>query len=660
MKLLKRLFRKKTNNETNQSLPKIDFHMEYIYEAISNHLKMKTSGALLLTGEWGSGKTYYIKNHVFPRLEKETEFIPLIVSLYGITDKNEIARMVFFEYFDRKGKHSTFSIASITKYIEKLLGTFPCLNKHVDLEKLITGTGDSLFRFLPHNKLLICFDDLERVSDQINTIDILGLINNLVENKGYKILIIANNDEIKEISAFKEKTIEKTIHFTPNISAIIDSIINSYSDDSFKKYLHDNKEFLLKTLNPKTEDENDAKYLKKSFSNIRTIKFAIEHFKYPFEILNKKKDITDELTQTQLRSIWLFVLSVSTEFRKSNITFDNRADLDNQTFSLYDLGSNGFSLGSDQNKEDERDVPYSEKYKRKYYKRLSEKYIYHPDIYDLITVSNTISEDSFLNNIEESFNVKEGKINPAHKLLNRFMYDIWTFKDKEFKDSLEKLLSYVEKGELLDIISYLNAGDHLLNLSDMFNQKKEVILEKLEKGIEIFFSNNPKINMLTINHLNMASNSIKEENIQKLILFIQEKISDIKNKEIIEEINKLSNLIKEDTSKFVKEFFPEEITISHTEPILHKLHEDKVIDAVVSWNGEAIKNICLLLQRRYLDKGPSNLAEELIFLECLEKGINERETEEKTLSNYLIKKELKPLISICKKNLKKDKNARQK
>src|SRR5690606_20761788 len=155
-----------------------------IYDAISNHLKMKTTGALLLTGDWGSGKTYHIKNHVFPRLENETEFVPLIVSLYGVADKNDIARKVLFEYFDRKGKDSNISTSSIAKNIQKLSEAVPFVKKYIDVEKFITGTGDNLFRFLPHDKLLICFDDLERVSDQLDTNDILGVINELVENKG--------------------------------------------------------------------------------------------------------------------------------------------------------------------------------------------------------------------------------------------------------------------------------------------------------------------------------------------------------------------------------------------------------------------------------------------------------------------------------------------
>ncbi len=661
MKLLKRLFRKKADNEITQPLPIIDLPMKYIYDAISNHLKMKTTGALLLTGNWGSGKTYHIKNHVFPRLENETEFVPLIVSLYGVADKNDIARKVLFEYFDRKGKDSNISTSSIAKNIQKFSEAVPFVKKYIDVEKFITGTGDNLFRFLPHDKLLICFDDLERVSDQLDTNDILGVINELVENKGSKVLIIANYDEIKGGLTFKEKTIEKTIHFTPNISAIIDSIIDSYSDNSFKDYLKDNKDYLLKTLDPKTENEADAKELEKLFSNIRTIKFAIEHFKYPFEIIKNKKDIADELTKTQLKSIWLFILSVSTEFRKPDcITFDDRKDLDKQASSFADFDFGNLNFGSNQDEEIEVKPSYSEKFKEKYYGRLSEQYVYLPEIYDLITSSKVILEDSFLDNLEKSFNVKEGKIHPAHELLNSFMHGFWRFTNEEFKSNLQKLLKYAENGEFLDIVSYLNAGVYLLGFSDMFNSDKESIMDKLENGLNTFLSN-IKLNYMMINQLDIVSGSFKEANHQKLIQFIREKIKEVEKKENTEEAERLSDLIKEDASKFVKEFIPGDSTVrTPDKPIFHELDETKVKESVASWNGEAIMDVSSLLKLRYLDTGfGDRLTDELKFLENIEEGINSINLEEKTLSNHLIETELKPRIISCKTRLEGYKNALQ-
>lgn len=666
MKLLRKIFKKESENVINQVLPTIDLRMKYIYEAITNHLNMKTTGALLLTGDWGSGKTYHIKNNVFLLLENETDFVPLIVSLYGVSNKNDIAQKVLFAYFDKKGKNSNISTGTIAKNLQNFSDAVPLVKKYVNIEKLITGTGDNIFRFLPHDKLLICFDNLERISDQVDVDDFLGIVNELVENKGSKVLIIANEKEIEGGLTFKEKTIEKTIHFTPNISAIIDSIIETYSDESFKNYLKENKEFLLKTLNPQTENEDDTKELKKHFSNIRTIKFAIEHFKYPFEIIKKEKDISEALVKSQLQSIWLFIISISTEFRKpNNITFEERKNLDKQTSSFSDFDFSNINLGdiSSQETEDEAEENewiYSEKFKELYYGRLSEQYIFHPEVYDLISSSKKIIESEFLENIEKSFNVKEGKIHPAHELVNGFMHGYWKYSNEDFKTNLEKLLDYAEKGELLDIISYLNAGVYLLGFVDLFDSDKPTIFQKLKDGLDSFLSK-VTLNYMMTSQLEMVSGNFNEENLQQLIVFIKEKIKEVEKENDLQEAERLSNLIDEDASAFVKEFIPGDSTIrTPDKAFFHELDETKVKDSVAKWDGNSIMDMTSFLKLRYLDTGFSDrLIDELQFLSNLEEGINAINKEEKNLSNHLLVTQLMPRINECKIRLENHKNALQ-
>lgn len=662
MNIFKKIFQKKNIN--TQSIPLKKISMKYVYEAIVNHLKMKTTGALLLTGDWGSGKTYHVKNEIFPHIEKETDFIPLIVSLYGVSNKNDIAQKVLFSYFDKKGKDSNISTSNIAKNLQNFSDAIPFVKKYINIEKLITGTGDNIFRFLPHDKLLICFDDLERISDKINVDDFLGIVNELVENKGSKVLIIANWREVKGGETFKEKTIEKTIYFTPDISTILDSIIETYTNEDFKNYLKENKEFLLKTLNPKIE--NDTKELKKQFSNIRTIKFAIEHFKYPFEIIYNEKNISDDLIKNQLKSVWLFILSISTEFRKSdNITFEERKNLDKQTTSFSDFDFSNFDFGNTSDtkieKEPENDEwSYSNKFKELYYGRLSEQYIFHPEIYDLITSSKKIIETTFFENLEESFKVKEGKIHPAHEILNGFMQGYWKNSNDDFKVNLEKLLNYAEKGELLDVVSYLNAGVYLLGFVDLFDSDKPTIYAKLKKGLNIFLSK-ITLNYMMTSQLEMVSGNFKEENLQKLISFIEEKIKDIEKESDKNEAERLSDLIVSDASAFVKEFIPGDSTIrTPDKAIFHELDEKKVKESVSKWDGTAIMDMTSFLKLRYLDTGFSDrIIEELQFLNNIEDGIKTTNKGEKTLSNHLLDTQLIPRIKECKNRLEQHKNALQ-
>ena len=76
-------------NETPLQLPiPQEVKDNHVTQSIFSYLDMQTNGALLLTGDWGSGKTYFIKNFVFPLIsEKKDCPVPIMVSLYGVVDK---------------------------------------------------------------------------------------------------------------------------------------------------------------------------------------------------------------------------------------------------------------------------------------------------------------------------------------------------------------------------------------------------------------------------------------------------------------------------------------------------------------------------------------------------------------------------------------------
>lgn len=67
---------------------------------ILNYLKNDITGrAIMLTGEWGSGKSYYVKNTLKPFLEDKDngKHKCVIVSLYGLSDTSEISKAIYME-----------------------------------------------------------------------------------------------------------------------------------------------------------------------------------------------------------------------------------------------------------------------------------------------------------------------------------------------------------------------------------------------------------------------------------------------------------------------------------------------------------------------------------------------------------------------------------
>lgn len=628
-----------------------------ISEPILNHLRMKTTGALLLTGDWGSGKTYHIKKYIFPLIEKTTDFSPIIVSLYGETDKNNIAQKVLFAYFDSKGKNINIRTGNIVKNVKNLSEAIPYIKKFVDVEKLIFGTGENIFRLIPHDKLLICFDDIERMSDKINVDDFLGIINDLVENNGCKVLLIANEIEIKNGIAFKEKTIEKTVHFIPNISEIYDSIVNDYSDINFKTFLSNFKDFFIQTITALTEDTQLNKELKKSFSNIRTLKFALEHFKVAFELLVETNEIT-ELLLAQLKNLWIFTLSISIEFRKpNNISLTDKKKLDCQTSTFSDIDFSNFDFlsqsNSEKNNEVENEWTYSENFKKAYYNRLSESYIYYEELYNLITSGKQINKTTFIQALEGSFKAKEGKVNPAHEIINSFFHQgYWKYSDEEFVHTLKNLLKYCEDGILEDIVSYLNAGVYLLGFSEVIEIDKDTITSKIKTGVDIFLSK-VNFNHFAKSQFEMVQSNFTGEHLTSLVEHIKLKVKEIEVLKDVEEVKNIQSLFETNLSEFVKEFLPERYDIRTPDKALfHQLETESVKQGIKDAKPEGIMDLTSLLRIRYLDNSFSEyLTDEMKFLTELEEGISEIDLTKKTLSNHLIQSQLSPILNEAKQQL---------
>lgn len=54
--------------------------------------KDKTKSAIMLTAEWGTGKSHYITNELIPFLEGNGGHKCIVVSLYGLSSVNDISK----------------------------------------------------------------------------------------------------------------------------------------------------------------------------------------------------------------------------------------------------------------------------------------------------------------------------------------------------------------------------------------------------------------------------------------------------------------------------------------------------------------------------------------------------------------------------------------
>lgn len=178
---------------------------ENLVDGILNYLKIDSSGALMVTGPWGCGKSYFFEHFLFEKLRAKN-FKPLRVSLFGLSSLNDLSKNIICEYAqyftDNKIlKKIADGGANFIKNVE--MKKVPLVSDYLDV-KGIFGSGKALYKLLSKN-VVVCLDDLERAIEKYDINDLLGVINELVENQHLKVIVIANKEYIDKQQCQKKR-----------------------------------------------------------------------------------------------------------------------------------------------------------------------------------------------------------------------------------------------------------------------------------------------------------------------------------------------------------------------------------------------------------------------------------------------------------------------
>lgn len=240
------------------------------------------NGALLLTGDWGCGKTYLI-DHDF-RNEIKDKALLIRVSLFGIREISEVDAQVRNEFIQLYLQETSAGlqtenvkrIGSVVKQIaEKMKDSSSFVSGAYSLSELIPLKTE-----INGKKVIIIFDDLERF--QGDTTDVLGLINKYCENKGFHVIIVMheeafvdNSQERLSFSKIREKIIKRTVYVKVNYRTVLHNIINLHKpqQNEYKDFLLTNLNALISILGIQSEN-NDPKAL----INLRSVKSAMIDF----------------------------------------------------------------------------------------------------------------------------------------------------------------------------------------------------------------------------------------------------------------------------------------------------------------------------------------------------------------------------------------------
>ena len=628
-----------------------------IIEGITNYIKMNTSGALMITGHWGCGKTYFIKNEVIPYTKNNLGKNLIMVSLFGINNLSEIPERVLYAYWDAYGKDKTgFNFGKVADVIAKMTESIPKLKDYVDVDKLL-GRGQGIYKLIP-NDVVICLDDLERVVDVIDINNVLGVINELVENLEYKVIVIANEGFIKNNELiFKEKVVEKTLVFTPDTIDIFQKIVSSYENESFISYM---LEKAVKLIEPENELYTKSAFYRKNISNIRILKFAIEHFYRVFSHYADKYDINSKDIEQKLNNYWAFILAASIEYKLNNVSFDDDKTLSkyvHNTLVEFDLEENNEDIlfedeientisKEEQELKEKEDSKFQKTFYKRYFITQGEFPIFHPELYAFITGAITPDYEKLDSEMNKSLGEFIHSGNPAHELLNLFTKGIWGFSNNEVGAKLNNLFDFVSNGKLDDYMSYLNASSYLLHYKELYSKTDEEIIEGIKKGIDLF-TNKIEITYFTKNNLLMLESRIHEPVKEIYDYIINTSIPQKEEKQDKQEHELVEKKFIENIESVVKDC----MCISYgpspkymNSPILKFINKNVIIDKINKAEPIDVYWLKILLQERY-EKGLPELArEEIPFLSNLKDAISQLNLDSPSLSSTLIKSDLLPKI----------------
>ena len=533
--------------------------MEELVESILDYVRADyTDYAIMINGEWGSGKTYFWNNKIRKKIDtmklNGKQYTTIYMSLYGISNLEDISKKIFIETTQLMDKN-------LRKYMNNNKQTsIPEYTKTgLDMANLfgISKNGErfNYGDFFSTDDKVLCFDDLERAN--VDVIDILGYINNFVEHDHIKTIIICNEKELStklksnnlemktfiatymldkqgellktdkpivekiksqieyvfdkanEYERIKEKLIGETFEYIPKFDYIINGILMRYeSDQELIRFLRENTNIIISTFN------------KSGTRNLRILKHALNDFQKVFEMTSKNyPNISNRVIQTML----IFTIAISFEIKAGKITKDKFVDIkDNEEYKSI-LVSSRVLMDNKQFyiKEFDNNYYYNFKAEYRFFKFI--EYYVRTRIFDMRL---------FKENMDLIIDKSATRNMPAYKRILTEEY--WKISDDEFSNIIDEVIDNIKSGEI-EIID-------LVKLYAYFNyfSKKKLIKYNITALKNLF-----------IDGMNIASvNSRYCEDVEKELSKIA--IQD-EEKEMEEVLKKFYNLNEELKDKMYKE-----------------------------------------------------------------------------------------------------------
>ena len=488
--------------------------MEDLVESILDYVRADyTDYAIMINGEWGSGKTYFWNNKIRNKIDSLSfngkKYTTIYMSLYGISNLEDISKKIFIETTQLMDKNmrkymTTHDKTSIPEYAKTGL----------DMAHLfgVTQNGDKMdyAQFFSTDDKVLCFDDLERAN--VDVIDILGYINNFVEHDHIKTIIICNEKELStklkssnlEMKTFiatylldkegtlltadkpmvekigekieyvfdkandyeriKEKLIGETFEYAPKFNYIINGLLMRY----------ENNEDLIRFLREHTDLITNT-FIKSGTRNLRILKHALNDFKKIFETVNKFYPNTNlRVLQTML----IFTIAVSFEIKAGKITKDKFVNITSNEEYKSILVSSRVLM-------DNRQF-YIKEFDNNYYFNFKSEYRFFKFI-EVYVRTRIFDMKVFKNDMEMIIQTIDTEKLPGYKRLLTEEY--WKISDEKFPVVIDEVIENVKDGELtlieiVKLFAYFSYFSRRKLIPYDMSEIKEIFIDGMDLVVE--------------------------------------------------------------------------------------------------------------------------------------------------------------------------------
>lgn len=559
-------------------------------------LKYAPEYAILIKGNWGAGKTWFIKN--FINQNKKKQF--LYVSLYGVSSFQEIENMFFQQLHPNL---SSKGVKLAGKIMNGLLKTTIRVDLIGDKDKE-TSINSSIPKIdLPEylkkaDKKILVFDDLERCSIPIPSL--LGYINQFVEHNEQKVILVANEEEIiksfdkengkNQYLLIREKLIGKAFTTYSNVEKAYDVFLIGLEDKKRRNLLNKHKELIIRT------------YSSSKFNNLRHLKQSILDFERFSKFLPEKSFEKPKLVD---HIIELF-FAISIELKNGQLILDDIPKIFSADYHPIEKDSK---------------ITIAKKYRTKYPIFGS---LYPP--IDWIPLANffkfgNCSKEELESSINNSIYFKDENTPNWQKLWYFFDLEDDDF-DRIYKEVYEKFTSFTIENALIII----HIAGILIDLS------KTQLIQLSPKEIDVIAKKNitslRKKGKLPHEEITAFSKevsfglkyrSLKDSNFINLLNFLSDSVKKTKEDSYESLAQELLNQFKESISHLRNALFLTNVPVEthfHDFPILKYMNAEEFVEIAMNLSNKEKRELSQIMLERYkVDFLRDKLQEEKIWLD---------------------------------------------